>query len=219
MALIEHGAGEVVEAARAGRAFRFAEGRELPGEGVVARAGERRARPLEMGLGQTARGPLHAWRHLAHRLGQEDMEVARRRAFAGQPRLGAGQRAEGAEERTDAEQQQRGRDGLWVAARLVAAKEAEGGPQAAQRHTRLVDADRAAAFQHDGAIFLEIGVALDHDLSQGRIWWGIGGDQAGHGGPNRSRRRRPGNRKERQSDEGFVAIAGQTTGARAAPQP
>ena len=155
-----------------------------------------------MGLGKTTGGPLHAWRHLAHRLGQEDMEVARRRAFAGQPLGFGGKRAH---------------QGGFGRSHHRAAKEAEGGPQAAQCHTRLVDADRATAFQHDGAIFLEIGVALDHDLSQGRIWWGIGGDQAGHGGPNRSRRRRPGNRKERQSDEGFVAIAGQTSGARAAP--
>ena len=108
------------------------------------------------------------------------MQVARRRAFAGQPLRFGGERAD---------QAGFGRPDHG------AAKEAEGRAQAAQRHPCLVDADRPAAFQDDGAIFLEIGVALRHDLPQGRIWWGIGGKRAGHAGPNRSRRRLPGNRK------------------------
>jgi len=65
----------------------------------------------------------------------------------------------------------------------------------AQRYARLVDADRTAALQHDGAIFLEIGMAFRRDLPKGRIWWGIGSKQMGHAGPNRSRRPPPGNRK------------------------
>src|SRR5437899_4794459 len=64
VALIEHGAAEIVEPAWAGRAVGLAERGELADEGIVARPGERRARPLEMGLGQAARDPLHRQGHL-----------------------------------------------------------------------------------------------------------------------------------------------------------
>ena len=66
------------------------------------------------------------------------------------------------------------------------AEQAESRAQAAQRHARLMDTDGPAAFQHDGAILAEVGVAVGHDMAQRDIGRGRGG-QSGikgrHAGP------------------------------------
>ena len=85
------------------------------------------------------------------------MEVARRGAFAGQP-LGLGR--ERAHDRPV--------DG--------ALEQAEGRAQPAQRHPRLVDADRPAARQDDGAVLHQVGMARRHDVPQRDIGGGIGGE-------------------------------------------
>ena len=95
------------------------------------------------------------------------MEVARRGAFAGQP-LGFGR--ERAHDRPV--------DG--------ALEQAEGRAQPAQRHPGLVDADRPAARQDDGAVLQQVGMARRHDVPQRDIGGGIGGEpgvRLSHAGP------------------------------------
>ena len=166
---------------------------ELAVERLEPRARKGGAGALQMGVGQPPGDPRHHRRHVLDRLGQEDMQVARGRAFAGQP-LGLGRQRP----------HHRPVDGM--------AEQAEGRAQAAQRHPRLVDADRPAALQDDGAVLAEVGMAVGHDVAQRHIGRGRGGEsgiEGRHAGPDRSGRKRPGNRKERQSDEGFMTCASQ----------
>ena len=133
------------------------EGLELAVEALEAGAGQGRAGALQMGLGQPVADSPDDRRHVAQRLVEEDMEVARRGAFAGQP-LGFGR--ERAHDRPV--------DG--------ALEQAEGRAQPAQRHPGLVDADRPAARQDDGAILHQVGMARRHDVPQRDIGGGIGGE-------------------------------------------
>ena len=106
------------------------------------------------------------------------MQVAGRRAFAGQPfRLG----------------RQRAHDAAFGRAVDRAAEQGERGAQAAQRDPRLVDADRPAAGQHDRAIFQQVGMAFRHDLPQSPIGRGVGGERSAMQGEP-SGQRLPGNR-------------------------
>jgi hypothetical protein len=63
-----------------------------------------------------------------------------------------------------------------------ATEQGEGGAQAAQRHTGLVDAGWPPAFQHDRPVLQEFGMAFRRDLPQRRIGRGIRSERAGHGG-------------------------------------
>jgi len=56
------------------------------------------------------------------------------------------------------------------------AEQAEGGAQAAQRHAGLVDADRPAARQDDGAVLAKVGMAVRQDVAQGDIRRGRGSE-------------------------------------------
>jgi hypothetical protein len=189
VALVEHGAGEFVEALVRAGGWQGDEGLELAVKALEAGARQGGAGALEMGLGQPVGDPLHGRRHVLHGFVEKDMEVARRRAFAGQP-FGLGR--ERAHDRAV--------DG--------APEQPKGGAQAAQRHSGLVDADRPAALQGDSAILQKVGMALPHDVPQRDIGGGVGGEAGSglsHFRPDRSGRRGPGNRKERHSDEGFIA--------------
>ena len=65
-------------------------------------------------------------------------------------------------------------------------------------------------------------MALRHDLPQGRIGRGIGGEGAAMPGRTVAAERRPGNRKQRQFDEGFnvsspagaISLAGRAVSGR-----
>ena len=167
------------------------EGVELAMEALEAGAGQGRAGALQMDLGQPVADPPDDRRHVVHGLVEKDMEVARRRAFAGQP-LGLGRQRP----------HDRPVDG--------ALEQAEGRAQPAQRHPRLVDADRPAAGQDDGAVFQQVGMARRHDVPQrdiGRWYRGRGRCREEPCRPDRNGRPRPGNRKERHSDEGFISAA------------
>ena len=190
---VELGAGEFIEPVGGMSGRQVEENVELAVERLEPRTGKGRAGALQMGVGEPPGDPRHHRRHLLDRLGQEDVQVARGRAFAGQP-LGLGrQRAH-----------HRAVDGM--------AEQAEGRAQAAQGHPRLVDADRPAALQDDGAVLAKVGMAVGHDVAQRNIGRGRGGKsgiEGRHAGADRSGRKRPGNRKERQSDEGFMTSARQ----------
>ena len=162
MARVEHRAGEFVEARGGAGRRQGDEGVELAVEALEAGARQGRAGALQMDLGQPIADPPDDRRHVGHGLVEKDMEVARRRAFAGQP-LGFGRQRP----------HDRPVDG--------ALEQAEGRAQPAQRHPRLVDADRPAAGQDDGAVFQQVGMALRHDVPQRDIGGGIGGE-AGVGG-------------------------------------
>jgi hypothetical protein len=85
------------------------------------------------------------------------MEVARRRAFAGQP-FGLGRQRP----------HDRSVDGTL--------EQAERRAQPAQRHPRLVDADRPAAGEDDGAVFQQVSMAIRHNVPQRNIGGGIGAE-------------------------------------------
>ena len=190
---VELGAGELIEPVGRMSGRQVEEDVELAVERLEPCARQGGAGALQMGVGEPPGDPHHHRRHVLDRLGQEDMQVARGRAFAGQP-LGLGrQRAH-----------HRPVDGM--------AEQPEGRTQAAQRHPRLVDADRPAALQDDGAVLAEVGMAVGHDVAQrdvGRGGGGKSGIEGRHAGADRSGRKRPGNRKERQSDEGFMTCCKQ----------
>ncbi len=159
VALIENHAAEFVEAQAAvdlGRRRPGGKGAELVVEGIVTGAAERGAGALHVDFGDPGGHALHDRRHVRHALRQEYMQVACGAAFARQP-PGLGR------ERAD------------LGAVHGGAEHAEGGAQAAQRHARLVDADRPAALQDDGAVLRKIGPAGGRDQSQGDIGRGIGG--------------------------------------------
>ena len=195
VALVELAAGELVEAARRcwpatastkASSWRSKASKRAPDRAVRARSQ----------MGRRPAGCRSAARPAARRstrLVQEDMQVARRGAFAGQP-LGFGRRA-------------RAPTGPSTAL----AEQAEGRAQPAQRHPGLVDADRPAARQHDGAILQQVGMARRPRCAAARHRGRCRGRarcQVEPCRPDRSGRPRPGNRKERQSDEGFISALG-----------
>ena len=164
---IELARGELVEPVGRMSRRQVEENVELAVERLEPCARQGRAGALQMGGGEPPGDPRHLRGHILDRLGQEDVQVARGRAFAGQP-LGLGrQRAH-----------HRPVDGM--------AEQAERRAQPAQRHPRLVDADRPAAFQHDGAVLEKIGMAVGHDVAQRDIGRGRGGQsgiEGRHAGP------------------------------------
>ena len=85
MAFVEHGAGEFVEPLMAVGGRQGDKAVELAVEALEAGAREGGAGALEMGLGQPVGDPLHQRRCVLHGFVEKDMEIARRRAFAGQP--------------------------------------------------------------------------------------------------------------------------------------
>ena len=91
-------------------------------------------------------------RHIMHGLVQEHVEVTRRGALLRQPLGFAGQRLHLARAQL---------------ARGGGAEQAEGGAHPAQRHARLVNADGAAAREHDFAVLQKVVTASRHDLPQG----------------------------------------------------
>ncbi|MEK7688381.1 MAG: hypothetical protein AAB398_08195, partial [Pseudomonadota bacterium] len=109
----------------------------------------------QMDLGQAIADPPHQRRHIGDGFREENLEIAGRAAFAGQPLGLGGKRPDG-----------RPMDG--------APEQAEGRAQAAQRDAGLVDAVRAGALQHRSAVFQEVGMAAGRDVPQSGLWIGVG---------------------------------------------
>ncbi len=167
---------------------------ELAVEGLEPRAGKGRAGALQIGVGQPAGDALRPSAATSSTVSVR--KTCRSRAGAHSP---ASHLAS-----ADSARHHRPVDGM--------AEQAEGRAQAAQRHARLVDADRPAALQDDGAVLAEVGMAVGHDVAQRDIGRGRGGEtgiEGRHAGPTVAARKRPGNCKERQSDEGFVTCSKQ----------
>lgn len=85
VALAEHCAGKFIEALVAAGRRQGDEGLELAVESLEAGAGQSRAGALEVDFGQPVADPPDDRGNVACGLVEKDMEVARRRAFAGQP--------------------------------------------------------------------------------------------------------------------------------------
>jgi hypothetical protein len=138
VALLEHGAAEFVEPTLGSRRRFLDERGELAFEGVETRTRKGRARPLEMRPGEARGDPLHlGWGLAVQGFGEEHVQVARRAHSPANHFASAAKRA----------------DPPALVRRDGTAEQGERRAQAAQRDPRLVDADRPAARQHDGAIF------------------------------------------------------------------
>ena len=160
VARVEHGAGEMRRAGSVG----WAGGRSTKAASwrskASKRAPDRAERARSRCVSASRRGDaLHHRRHVLDGLGQEDMQVARRRAFAGQP-FGLG--------RQRAHQPARRR-------------RSRNRPKAARRRRRATRvwwmpiARRLG--QHDGAVLQQVGMAFRHDLPQRHIGRGVGGER------------------------------------------